>query len=267
MARVINFPTNRRVQVMPSSVVAASDIVAVEKRIRSIPIVNQALFFLSHAGTEKGIKITDKGFLGRNFVQLFWDEHLSTPEDLRFRPTREFECPEVTRIHSVLAESKYLRKFKGTIQLTPKGRTSLESDSCHELYRDLFEMGMFRWNWGFEDRYPDFDFIQGSAPHLIERLMYWPNSTVTAKQLFESVFGEQKASAPESKPNAESLDSYFDLGEQMVRCLNVRFLERFCVPFGILKDLSERRLIGEPTDPFEKTEFFVSDFSKVLSRG
>ena len=267
MAKVINFPTNKRIQVMPSSVVAASDIVAAERPIRSIPIVKQALFFLSHAGTAKGIKITDKGFLGRNFVQSFWDEHLSTPEDLRFRPTREFECPEVTRMHSLLTESKYVRKFKGAIQLTPKGRTSLESDSCHELYRDLFEMGMFRWNWGFEDRYPDFDFIQGSAPHLIERLMYWPTSTVTAKQLFESVFGEKLASAPGATSNDESLDLYFDLGEQMIRCLNIRFFERFCVPFGILQDRSVRPFLSEPTDPFKKTEFFVSDFSKVLSDG
>jgi hypothetical protein len=265
MAKVINFPTNKRVQGMPSSVVAASDIVATAKRIRSIPIIKQAIFLLSQAGAEKGIKITDKGFLGRNFVQAFWDEHLSTPEDLRFRPTREFECPEVTRIHSLLAESKYVRKFKGAIQLTPKGRASLESDSCRELYRELFEMGMFRWNWGFEDRYPDFDFIQESGPHLIERLMYWPTSTVTAKQLFESVFGEKKTSTPESKPEDESVDSYFDLGEQMIRCLNVRFLERFCVPFGILQDRGVGKFIGEPTDPFEKTEFFISDFSKVLS--
>lgn len=96
MAKVINFPTNKRVQVMPSGEVAASNVVAAEKRIRSIPIVRQALFFLSLAGTEKGIKTTDRGFLGRNFVQSFWDEHLSTPEELPFRPTREFECPEAT---------------------------------------------------------------------------------------------------------------------------------------------------------------------------
>lgn len=267
MAKVINFPTNKRVQIMPSSVTAASDIAAVEKRIRSIPIVKQAFFFLSHAGKEEGIKLTGKGFLGRNFVQSFWDEHLSTPDELPFRPTREFECPEVTRIHSLLAESKYARKFKGAIQLTRKGRAELESDSCRELYRDLFEMGMFRWNWGFEDRYPDFDFIQESGLHLIEALMYWPTSTVTAKQLFESVFGEKKALVPESKSDDESLDSFFDPGEQMIRCLNVRFFERFCVPFGILKDRSVRPFLGEPTDPFEKTEFLISDFSKVLSDG
>jgi hypothetical protein len=265
MAKVINFPKEKCVQVVPSSVVAASDIFAAEKLIRSIAIVKQALFFLSHAGTEKGIKITDKGYLGRNFVQSIWDEHLSTPEDLRFRPTREFECPEATRIHSLLAESNYVRKLKGAIQLTPKGRAALENDSCRELYRDLFKMGMFRWNWGFQDRFPEFDFIQESGPHLIERLMRWPTSTVTAKQLFESVFGEKNASAPESKSDDESLDSFFEPGEQMARCLYIRFFERFCVPFGILKDLSERRLIGKPTDPFEKTDFFISDFSKVLS--
>lgn len=116
-----------------------------------------------------------------------------------------------------------------------------------------------------DDRYPDFDFIQGSAPHLIERLMYWSNSTVTARQLFQSVFGPEWNSASQSESDNEPSDSVFDTGEYMIRCLNVRFFVRFCVPFGILRDLSEPRLIGEPSDPYERTEFFVSDFSRVLS--
>jgi hypothetical protein len=265
MAKIIAFPTKMRSSIEPPAVAVASDYTSVEGRVRSIPIVKQALFFLRHAGTEKGIKLTDKGFLGRSFVQAFWDEHLSTPQYLRFRPTRELDCPEVTRIHILLTESKYVRKFKGAIQLTMKGRTALESDSCVDVYRDLFEVGMFRWNWACQDRFPDFHFIQESASHLLECLLRWPTDTITAKALFESVFGETKASAPESESEDESLDSFYDLDYQMISCLRIRFFERFCVPFGILLDQSADNFFGKSTDPFEKTEFFTCDFSDVLS--
>jgi hypothetical protein len=266
--KILNFPTNRKTaetskrgQIPRDEAVAEID----DERLRSIPIVQQAIFFLRKAGTESGIKLTEKGFLGRKFVQAFWDELLSTPDEMRFRPTREFECPGATRIHSLLAEMKYVRKFKGAIRLTPKGIATVKSGTCCELYRDLLEAGTFRWSWGYEDRYPDFEFIQNSAPHLIERLMYWPTSTITAQQLFESVFGQKRSSTLQSVSETEASDSIFDPQEYMIRCLNVRFFERFCVPFGILRDLSEPRLIGEPTDPFGRTEFFVSDFSRILS--
>jgi hypothetical protein len=266
--KILNFPTNRKT-ILPSKRELAPSDEAIAKiddqRLRSIPIIQQAVFFLKQASSENGIKLTEKGFLGRNFVQSFWDELIGNSDDQPFRPTREFECPESTRIHCLLAESKYVRKFKGSIRLTPKGLAALNSNICGQLYRDLLEAGMFRWNWGYDDRYPDFDFIQGSAPHLIERMMYWPTSTVTAWQIFESVFGQGRAPVPKSTSEDEFSDSFVDPDEYMVRCFYVRFVERFCVPFGILKDLSEPRLIGEPTDPFERTEFFVSDFSRILS--
>lgn len=229
-----------------------------------IPIVAQAIYFLNEAGKEKGIKLTEKGFLSRNFIQAFWDKHLSSPDELPFRPTREFECPEATRIYSLLAESKYVRKFKGAVQLTPRGRQAVEKDVLIELYRDLLEVGMFQWNWGFEDRYPDFDFIQESAPRLIDTLMHWPHPTVSAKQLFESVFSETLDSAVSPSSDLDSNEFVFDLRDEMIRCLNVRFFHRFCVPFGILRDVSDSGFNWKIDDPFEKTEFFASDFSKVL---
>lgn len=268
MAKILNFPTNQKSRspskpkVLP---LAEADAKLIDEKIRSIPIIKQALFFLNQAGAEKGIKLTEKGFLARNFIQSFWDAHLSTLDDLPFRPTREFECPEATRIHSLLAETKYVKKFKGAVLLTPKGRNSIDGNSCIGLYRDLFEAGMFRWNWGYEDRYPDFDFIQGSAPHLIERLINWSSSTVTAKQLWENVFGEFERSKKLPTSDDESAESVFNSDEDMIRCLNVRFFHRFAVPFGILYDVSDSGFHWKIDDPFERTEFFISDISKVLS--
>lgn len=156
MAKVINFPTNQRVHVKPfvvdtptkvvasdTDAVNASSIVAVETELRTIPIIEQALFFLDHAGTADGIRLTAKGSLGRNFVQAYWGKYIDRHEGLRFRPTREFDCPDVTRIYSLLADSKYVRKFKGVICLTPKGRRALEGGPTVDLYRDILNMGVF----------------------------------------------------------------------------------------------------------------------------
>jgi predicted methyltransferase len=82
-----------------------------------------------------GIKVTETGLLGRNFVQAFWDSHLRvTNYDDVFRPTRELECPEATRIHFLLSEFKYVKKIKSKINLTEKGRRVLEKNLLEDLY-------------------------------------------------------------------------------------------------------------------------------------
>jgi hypothetical protein len=58
MMKILNFPKNKNAveHLKPKySSLADGDAEAIDERIRSIPIVNEALFFLSHAGTEKGI--------------------------------------------------------------------------------------------------------------------------------------------------------------------------------------------------------------------
>lgn len=266
MAKVINFPTKNKsgathvVIATPSSAGVAASLLA------EIPIVAQALFLLASAGSDDGMKLTQTGALNRKFVQAFWDKFLAE-EDKRFRPTREFECPEATRIHQLLVYKKYVRKFKGAVKLTSGGLRVLDAGPTLDFYRDLLMAGIYGWNWAFEDRFPDYDFIQASAHGMIERLWSWPTPTLTAVEFAEEIFEkvDENGKAIRMKYDANtpySSDTY----EGMVRCLNLRFFERFCVPFGILRDPSEPRLMSNPTDPFEKTEFFISDFPKFLGR-
>lgn len=222
-----------------------------ENLVLQVPIVQQAIYFLKVAGNNGGIKLTEKGALGRNFVQSFWDIHIKTPEFIRFRPTREFECPEITKLHFYLSESKYVRKFKGKICLTEKGKSVLKNKLFDELYRDLLTVGTYRWNWGYEDRYPEFEFIQQSAEELINSLLVWPSNKVSAEQIYDKVLGSHISAEKETR-------------EQLNHCLNVRFFHRFCVPFGILKDDGDRFLDKRYNHAFEKTDFFTSSFLKVI---
>jgi hypothetical protein len=222
--------------------------------LNTIPIVQQALFFLKEASSSNGIKITETGALGRNFVQALWDQHLKmSDEDLIFRPTRELECSEATRLRFLLSESKYIRKLKGKIYLAEKGKLVLDGNALGELYFDMLSVGINGWNWGYEDRYPDYEFIQQSADHLIKIILDSPTSRVTAQQVFDAAYSRK----------FKNLDT--EIKEELTRCLLVRFFYRFCIPFGILKpDVTHRFLDKKPHDLFEKTEFFMSQFLRVI---
>lgn len=224
-------------------------------KISKVPIIEQALFLLQEAGSVNGIKLTaETGSLGRNFVQALWDKYIKKSEkDLRFRPTRELECAEATRIHFLLSEYKYVRKFKGKVVLTEKGKAILSSGDLDTLYFDLINCAILRWDWGFEDCYPDHHFIQNSAQVLIETLLITPSIEVTAEQIFETVFSKE----------TKGLDQ--ELIDDLCRCLLVRFFYRFCIPFGILKtDKDDWFLDKKINDLFEKTEFFMSEFPKLI---
>lgn len=266
MAKVINFPAKNKSGAPHVATANPSSVIETAARLGEIPIIGHALFLLAIAGSESGLKLTQTGALSRKFVQAFWDKFLAE-DDKRFRPTREFECPEATRIHQLLVYKKYVRRFKGAVKLTPSGLRVLDDGPTLDFYRDLLMAGIYGWNWAFEDRFPDYDFIQASAHGMIERLWSWPTQALTAVEFTEEIFEkvDENGKAIRMKYDASapySSDTY----EGMVRCLNLRFFERFCVPFGILRDPSEPRLMSHPTDPFEKTEFFISSFPKFLSR-
>lgn len=255
MAKVINFPAKNKSGAPHAVIAKPSSAVVTASRLGEIPIIGHALFLLASAGSDDGLKLTQTGALNRKFVQAFWDKFLAE-EDKRFRPSREFECPEATRIHQLLVFKKYVRKFRGAVKLTPSGRRVLDGGPTLDFYRDLLMAGIYGWNWAFEDRFPDYDFIQASAHGMIERLWSWPKQTVTAVEFAEEIFKtiDQNGKPLRMKYDANARYSS-DTYEGMVRCLNVRFFARFCVPFGILRDPSEPRFMSNPTDPFEKTEF------------
>lgn len=235
--------------------------------ILTIPIVQQALFFLQEAESASGIKITEKGALGRNFVQSFWDKHLKASDnDLIFRPSKEAECPEVTKIHFLLSDSRYVKKSKGKVYITEKGKSVLSSKKIDALYYDLLTSAIYKWNWGYEDRYPKFSFIQQASEQLIQTLLFWPSNTVTADKIYDSVFAGHADLVPEDNSTEIDLTEInLDLRKRLHHCFNLRFFQRFCVPFGVLIDEHDHFLNKKPTDTFEKTAFFINSFSSIIN--
>jgi hypothetical protein len=226
--------------------------------VDDIPIIKQALFFLKKANQADGIKITDKGFLNRSFVQEFWDVHVKNEEDHPFKPSREFECPEATRIHFLISEAKYVRKHKKTVVLTQRGREALANIDHTELFKNLFVVGLYDWSWGFEDRYPEYDFIQEAGDHAIMQLLALPELVVTANQIFDHIF-----ELPDEPKVSDEMP--WSLSDELRRCFSLRFFRRFCLPFGLLENVSNSGFNWQPDDPFRKSKFFTETFAKITS--
>jgi hypothetical protein len=222
--------------------------------VNEVSIIKQALFFLEEAGREKGINITQTGALGRNFVQALWDQFLKpSDKDLIFRPTRELDCPEATLIYFLLSEGKFIRKVKGRVILTNKGKAALALNDLSPLYFELYQAGAYQWKWSYADGYPEFPFIQQSVHMLIGSLCNAEADHVSPQQVYEDVL-------------ARSLGAVSDeVSEQIQRCLTVRFFYRFCVPFGILRaEEGDFFMDKKSEDMFEKTDFCKNQFMQIL---
>src|SRR5690606_5796234 len=110
-----------------------------QDKLKSIPIVEQAYFLLNTFDTPNGLKLTETGNLNRKVVHAFSDKFLNLHERTFSRPSRELECPALTKIKFLLQDSGYSKVYKGKMHLTKKGTAILQSHSSFPLYRDLLD--------------------------------------------------------------------------------------------------------------------------------
>ncbi len=153
------------------------------------PIMQQALFLLNRLN-ESELKLTELGRWPRKLVQDFWHKHVKTAEN-DFLPDQEERCPEIIRVGFLLKESGLIKMRNRRATLTLRSRRALQSNLYSEIYADLLEKMICSYCWGFEDRYPDFDFIQQYAAAAISALSSL-KSPISASEIAEAP-GQVKA--------------------------------------------------------------------------
>lgn len=181
---------------------------------------------------EEGLKATATGNLPRNFCReaalAFLGEE-GYREKTRFCGINtEPDFPElhVTRLVAELAG--LIRKYKGRFILGRECRKLLAEQGPSGIYPRLLRAFTREYNWGYQDRYPDFQIIQQSflfTLHLLQRFgAEWQTSGFYANNFlraFPAVLGE-----------AQPL--HFETAEDMVgRCYAIRALDRFAGFLGL----------------------------------
>lgn len=222
--------------------------------LSEIPIVQQAVFILNKIAQAKELKLTEKGSLPRALVQEFWAEFVN--DDFHFKPSRESECLEATRLRSVLEGSGLLKVRNKKLTLTKKSEAILEARDLNTLYLKIFESFLNIWNWACMDRFPDFDIVQTAGLYSFFMLREKFNEISSITEI-----GSEFIRAFPRAFEEEGFVLFDSPEESFLRCYDVRFLNRVCVPLGILTRVGKHNPFSRGLKSrYQVTPFFKEAF-------
>lgn len=181
---------------------------------------------------EEGLKTTATGNLPRTFCReaalafLGDDEYRERTKFCGISTEPDFPELHVTRLVAELAG--LIRKYKGKFILGRECRKLLAEDGSPGIYPRLFRTFAREYNWGYQDRYPDFPIIQQSflfTLYLLQRFgTEWRMSAFyvdTFLRAFPTVLEEARPFT-------------FETAEETVgRCYTIRALDRFAGFLGL----------------------------------
>lgn len=190
--------------------------------VESTEIIIQARYLFEAIGDE-GLKLTSRGNLPSDFTLQFWQKFVEA-YDPEYRPNREIDCIELYRLNFLLSEARYVRRREGRIHLTKKARDF----DPGELYKDLITAMMFEYNWAFDDQFEEHPEFQRMALDFLAWIVKGGAEPLSPLDLYDAHFESYLSRKTEIKD-----DRLREIAEEPVFCLQTRFFDRFCVPFGL----------------------------------
>lgn len=128
-------------------------------------LLRHARLVLAAIDAEGGIKLTAKNNLGRAFVAQMveafdWPDY-GREEVYRFNKViNEPDFLPLHLLHILLREARLVRRLKGRLLLSRKGRALLTEDTAGALQLELFETVFGDYNLAYLDGFPGDDFPQ-----------------------------------------------------------------------------------------------------------
>ena len=219
-------------------------------------LITQAYFLLNKIHASNELKLTEKGNLPRALVKEFWFL-FNINERYSFEPNREEDCPELTRLKCLLDYAGLIQKRSKKLRLSKKGFKILNEKRSADLYVLLVEAYFNDWNWSYMDRYSENQIIQMAGQFSLMLISELAQDWISVEEIGNAFV----RAFPGAVNDAQDL---FDLGtpeESLIRCLSTRFLDRVCLPLGIIEWENIESPFTKLSDKFKVTEFFKNTFS------
>lgn len=196
---------------------------------REIPVVKNTMLFLTRLKQLEPLRATAKGNLPRAFARELHNKFLVPGERFHGRIRSEWEAIFVNSLRHVLRMCGWLKKAKNRYSLTAKGTKLIQKGFSASHFFTLMNVFVRRFNWAFQDRYPQFWIIQKGAVFSLYMLHLKARQFVSARQLGDSFVRAFPAALGEAESTVFSSPA-----EEIRRCFSLRFLERFCEYFGLV---------------------------------
>ncbi len=218
--------------------------------LSAAPIVEDATFFLRTMAEAGPVKATVTGNLGRDFARRLFDviDHSRWKEYVSFRS--EEDSSKVQSLRLVLTQGGWIRRAKGVFRLTRRGERSVQEGFSTADFLRLFWTFTGKFNWAFQDRYPEFQVIQRSylfSLFLIHRKARDFIEDYSLTPFFIRAFPLVLAEEPEILS-----DPFWTVNV----CYVFRFLERFCAAFGLIETKPVSKDPKESRFRFKASPFF-----------
>lgn len=219
------------------------------EELTKIPLLTQALYFLNKLNQVGQLKATQKGNLPRAFVIELYHEFFSNSHYC-YVPNKESDSFPSTRLKYLLFMSGLIKKRSNKFSLTKKGERILVKKKMRELFDELIHSFFNKWNWGV-GLYPEFSLMQDSAVFNLHLLNKIAQDWILDEEIGKAYLCAFPELAHEVNHN------YWSPEKKVTWSFSVRFLERVCLPMGLL-ELKEE---GEKYID-RKTYYKVSPFFK-----
>ena len=219
-----------------------------------IPVVKNTLFFLTSLKQAGSLKATAKGNLPLGFARELNNNFLVPGERFHYRIRSEEDAIHVNTLRHVLRMCGWLKKMKNHFSLTAKGTKLIEQGFSGAHFFTLMNVFVRRFNWAFQDRYPQFWIIQGGAVFSLYLLHRKARQFISEKELGDSFIRAFPAVIDEAEVSIPWLPE-----EEIRHCFSLRFLERFCDYFGLV-DIRKERKGPFKLDLFVKKSAFYDQY-------
>jgi hypothetical protein len=190
-------------------------------------------FLLMHGVMKEDLKATAQGNLPVKFVQAAAEQYYDKEEYAKLRRYISFRTEmDFTAMHTVrlIAEmAGFIRKYKKQFRATKVGKRVVEQGMDGAAFFTLFQAYTRKFNWAYDDRYPDIPTIQESFLFSLYLLSKYGDLRRPAS-FYGNLFLKAFPAALEEMPEC----SYSTREETLLSCYALRTFGRFGHFFGFV---------------------------------
>lgn len=197
-----------------------------------IPFFRLTEELLSIIRRDKGIKLTPLGALPKKTLFELYAHRFITDKAIDSgvtKLTRESDSEVLRTLHVTIKLAGLVRNSKGKLVLTKKSEKVLLADQRVELFKVALSTFTDKFNWSFNDGYPDHPIGQfgwGFTVYLLHKfgedgqpIEFYANKYLQAFPQFLSYFPQREFGTPKI---------------DFTRCYGLRTFERFLEWFGLI---------------------------------
>ena len=224
----------------------------------NIPFLRLTEEFLKIIKRNSFIKLTPLGALPKKTLHELYNHRLITEYVIELgisKLTREIDSSVLTSLRINTQLTGAIKKNNGKLTLTKQGEKLLQSDKRHELFRLTLQTFTDKFNWSYNDGYPEHPIGQlgwgfsvyllfqfGSQPQTVQ---FYADKYLKAFPMFLQYFPQQPFSTPQ---------------RGFTSCYSIRTFDRFLEWFGFVDIEKQKQTSDSGKSIIKRTDTLTQTF-------